>query len=101
MSCVWNSPDVIFLLGGGRVIRGYDNVLSDVKQMMDAHESLELEILEEDKFRRGDFAFVVGTAKWTMVPKGGSAATSKERWTDVRMLENGKWVVVVNHITIL
>jgi ketosteroid isomerase-like protein len=101
MSCIWNSPDVIFLLGGGRVVRGYDNVRGDVKQMMDAHESLKLEVLEESKFRRGDFVFVVGTAQWTMVPTGGSLQSFMERWTDVRMLEDDKWVVVINHITIL
>jgi len=104
MSCVWNDPDVLFVLDYGMVVRGWDNIYTGVQQMMDAHESLTLEVLEIERFRRGAYVFAIGTAKWTRVLKpeyGGGTTEFTERWSDVRVKVAGKWVVMVNHVTIL
>lgn len=101
MSCVWNSPGLIFVDFEGNVIRGSDNFRKVVEAMFDQNESLSLVIDEISHIRAGESVFAVGTATYNMQAKDGTSTQLTERWTDVRTKVEGRWVYALDHIHLL
>ena len=54
MSCLWNSPDLIFVDFDGNVNRGYDNIRKVFEQFFDQFESLSLVCDEISHIRAGN-----------------------------------------------
>lgn len=101
MSCVWNSPGLVFVDFEGNVIRGSDNFRKVFEQMFARNESLRLVIDEISHIRVGDSVFAVGTATYTMQTKDGTSQQITERWTDLRAKVEGRWVYALDHIHLL
>jgi len=97
MNCFWNSPDLILVTYDGSVYRGYDNVRTAVEQLFSQAESLSLVINEVNHIPQGERIFAVGTATYEMTTIDGAHHTIRERWTDVRRKEDGRWVYVLDH----
>ena len=101
MSCVWNSPGLVFVDFEGNVIRGSDNFRKVFEQMFAQNESLRLVIDEISHIRVGESVFAVGTATYTMQTKDGTSQQITERWTDLRTKVEGQWVYALDHIHLL
>ena len=101
MSCLWNSPDLIFVDFDGNVNRGYDNIRKVFEQFFDQFESLSLVCDEISHIRAGNSVFAVGTATYTMQTKDGTSQQVTQRWSDVRGKVEGRWVYVLDHVHFL
>lgn len=101
MSCIWNSPDFILVDFDGTVLRGYDDFRKRFEQSFAQFESLSLVIDEISHIRAGESIFAVGTATYNMQAKDGTSQQITERWTDVRVKVEGRWVYVLDHIHLL
>jgi uncharacterized protein (TIGR02246 family) len=101
MSCVWDSPDLTFVDFEGNVFRGPDNFRKVVEGMFAQSESLRLVIDEISHVRVGDAIFAVGTATYDMQAQDGTSQQIRERWTDVRIQVDGRWVCALDHIHLL
>jgi uncharacterized protein (TIGR02246 family) len=101
MSCVWDSPDLTFVDFEGNVVRGPENFRKEVEGMFAQSESLRLVIDEISHVRVGDAVFAVGTATYDMQAPDGTSQQIRERWTDVRIQVDGRWVCALDHIHLL
>jgi uncharacterized protein (TIGR02246 family) len=101
MSCLWNSPDLIFVDFDGNVNRGYDNIRKVFEQFFDQFESLSLVCDEISHIRAGNSVFAVGTATYSMQMKDGTSQQVTQRWSDVRGKVEGRWVYVLDHVHFL
>jgi uncharacterized protein (TIGR02246 family) len=101
MSGVWDSPDMTFVDFEGNVFRGPDNFRKVVEGMFAQCESLRLVIDEISHVRVGDAVFAVGTATYDMQAQDGTSQQIRERWTDVRIQVDGRWVMAMDHIHLL
>lgn len=97
MSCFWNSPDVILVLENGQVVRGWDNIRMGVQNTIENTDARSVVVDEVEQFRLGENVYSVGTATWTITPKGGTEFSYTERWTDVIRKVSGQWVYLVDH----
>jgi uncharacterized protein (TIGR02246 family) len=101
MSCFWNSPGVIFVDFEANVFLGSDNVRKVIEGFLAQFESLHLVIDEITRFRAGETVLAVGTATYEMQMKDGTSRRVTERWTDVRVKADGRWVYAMDHIHLL
>ena len=101
MRCFWNNPGLIFVDFEGNVFRGYDNIRKVIEQFLAQSESLRLVIDEITHIRAGETVFAVGTATYTMQTKDGTSQQITERWTDVRVEVDGRWVYAMDHVHLL
>ena len=101
MSCFWDSPGLIFVDFEGNVFLGSDNVRKVVEQFHAQFESLRLVIDEITHIRACETVLAVGTATYEMQMKDGTSQRITERWTDVRVKVDGRWVVAMDHIHLL
>ncbi len=101
MSCVWNSPSLIFVDFEGNLFRGPDDFRKVIEQMFAQCESLSLVIDEISHIRAGESVFAVGTATYEMQAKDGTKQQFKELWTDVRAKIEGRWVMALDHVNVL
>ena len=101
MSGVWDSPDMTFVDFEGNVFRGPDNFRKVVEGMFAQFESIRLVIDEVSHVRVGDAVFAVGTATYDMQAQDGTSQQIRERWTDVRIQVDGRWVMALDHIHLL
>ncbi len=97
MSCVWDSPDLIFVGIDGTVVLGADGFRKSVEDWFAQCESLSLVVDEIRHIPVGDSVFAVGTATYTIQGKDGSVNKLTERWTDVRRKIGGRWIYVLDH----
>ena len=100
MSCFWNDPDLVVVLNGN-VKRGPDAVRAALKEMFDQYESIRPEVNEVTHLPSGDGVIVVGTATFDFQPASGPRQLMVERWSDLRRKIDGRWVMVLDHTTIL
>ena len=97
MSCVWDSPDFVFVATDGTVFLGSENFRKATEAWFTEFESIDAE-LEEVKFiPAGDSLLVVGRATYTLTAKDGTSHKLPEVWTDVRKKIGGRWVMVLDH----
>ena len=100
MSCFWNSPDLILVLYGATV-RGYESCKAGIAKMFADNDSVKLDVNEVTYVPIGDMWMAVGTATYTLQPKGGATTKLVERWTDLEREIGGKLVYVLDHATIV
>ena len=97
MSCIWDSPDFVFVATDGTVFLGSENFRKATKAWFAAFESIDV-VEEEARFiPAGDSLLVVGKATYTLTAKDGSSHKLPEVWTDVRKKIGGRWVMVLDH----
>jgi len=101
MSCFWDSPGLTLVDFEGNVFRGPANVRKVIEGMFAQSESLRLAIDEISHVRAGEGVFAVGTATYDMQAKDGTGQQITERWTDVRVQVEGRWVYALDHIHLL
>jgi len=101
MSCAWDSPGLTFVDFEGNVVRGPDDFRKVVEGLFGQCESLRLVINEISHIRAGETVFAVGTATYDMRAKDGASQRITERWTDVRIKVDGRWVYALDHTHLL
>ena len=101
MNCVWDNPGLTFVDFEGNVVRGPDHFRKVVDGMFAQCESLHLVIDEIMHVRAGDTVFAVGTATYDMQAQDGTSQQIRERWTDVRVQVEGRWVMALDHMHLL
>lgn len=100
MACFWNHPDLVVALNGV-VLRGPDAVRASFKEMFDQHESIRVEGNDVTHLPSGDGVIVFGTATFDLKPASGPRQLMIERWTDLRRKIDGRWVMVLDHTTVI
>lgn len=100
MACFWNDPALVVVLYGN-VCRGPEAVRAALKEFFAQNESIQVEVNEVSHLRSGDGVLGVGTATFTMKPLGGPPKLMVERWSDLRRKIDGRWVMVLDHTTIV
>ena len=101
MSCIWDSPDFIFVATDGTVFLGSDNFRKTIEEWFVQFESLHCVIDEVKHIPAGDSVFAVGTGTYELKSKDGSLLKLRERWTDVRQKIGGRWIYVLDHAQVL
>ncbi|MFC2161722.1 YybH family protein, partial [Acidobacteriota bacterium] len=97
MSCVWDSPDFVFVATDGTIFLGSENFRKATDAWLSAFESIDV---VEDEVRfipAGDSLLVVGKATYTLTSKDGASFKLSEVWTDVRKKIGGQWIMVLDH----
>ena len=100
MACFWDSPDLVVILFG-TVYRGTEAVREAVTKMFEENESINLVVDDVSHIRTGDDVLAVGTASYTLKPHDGPPRLIVERWSDLRRKIDGRWVMVIDHTTIV
>ena len=101
MACFWDSPDLVVILSG-TVLRGTDAVRASIEQMFAQNESVKLTVNESFDVAAGDGIITVGTATYDLQPAGdGEPIQLVERWSDLKQKIDGRWVYVLDHVTIV
>lgn len=101
MACYWKSPDVQ-LIAMGEYSRGTEAVRQATLAVFAFPGTIRNECLSIKYTRVGELILVVGTERNTFTPADGSPAFSMDFiWSDVRKKIDGKWVMILNHVTLL
>ncbi len=101
MRFFWNSPDLVNVLWG-TVVRGHEAARAVIRQLFEEHPSVRLVVNECSYIPAGDDGIIaVGTATYELRDRQGQETRMVERWTDLRRLIDGEWVVVLNHATVV
>ncbi len=98
MNCFWDSQDLIFVGLDGTVVRGSENIRKVVEEMFAQFESMQLVINDISHVRLGENVMAVGTATYDMSVNDSTHIQIKERWSDVRIKIDGRWVYVLDHV---
>jgi len=85
----------------GEVLRGPDAVRASLKELIEQNESIRFEANEVAHIPAGDGLIGIGTATSDLKPAVGSPQLIVERWSDLRRKIDGRWVYVLNHVTVL
>jgi ketosteroid isomerase-like protein len=85
----------------GDVFIGADTFRQVLEQFFAPFESVRLVVDEVTRIRAGDSVLAVGTATYQMQLKDGTSQQVTERWTDVRVKQEGRWVYAMDHIHLL
>jgi ketosteroid isomerase-like protein len=102
MSCYWNSPDVQ-LIALGDYVRGTEALRQANLALFAFPGTIRNECLSIKYTRVGELILVVGTERNTMTPDDTRIPTIYMDliWSDVRKKVDGKWVMLLNHVTML
>lgn len=101
MACYSKSPDVQ-LIALGEYFRGPEAVRQATLAVFAFPGTIRNECLSIKYTRVGELIFVVGTERNTFTPADGSPGFTMDLiWSDVRKKINGKWVMLLNHVTLL
>ena len=97
MSCVWDSPDFVFVATDGTIFLGSENFRKATEAWFSAFKSIDVALLEIKFIPAGDSLLVVGKATYTLTAEDGSSHKLPEVWTDVRKKIDGRWIMVLDH----
>jgi len=100
MACFWNDPDLVLILDGN-VHRGPETARAALKEMFDQNESIRVEVKDITHLPSGDGIIGVGTATYEFKPADGPPRLMVERWSDFRKKIDGRWVLVLDHTTVI
>jgi uncharacterized protein (TIGR02246 family) len=95
----WNSPDLVSIGPEGMVTKGWDAARTGAVEMFKAMPGAKLENLTHHNAVHGDV--VLGSGTWKMtIPTPGGPQVIEGRYTDVKMMHDGKWVYVMDHASV-
>jgi ketosteroid isomerase-like protein len=97
MAGIWHSPDVIFVGPRGEIVRGWDQIRPIEEQFLTSFQSAQIKIEDESYSIVGDTAVAVWTLGGTLTLSNGTVESLRDRLTDFRHKEGGKWVAIYSH----
>ncbi len=101
MSCYAKTPDVQAVIYG-EYFRGPEAIRQATAAGLAFPGTIRNEVVSVNYTRVGELIIVVGVERNTLTPADGSPAFTMDAvWSDVRKKIHGKWVMVLNHVTLL
>ena len=95
----WNSPKLVSFAPEGMGTTGWDASRAGAVEMFKAMPGVKLENLSHHNDVHGDVVLGWGTFKMT-IPTPGGPQVIEGRYTDVKMMHDGKWVYVMDHASV-
>ncbi len=95
----WNSPKLVSFGPDGMGTTGWDAAKAGSVEMFKAMPGAKLENLSHHNDVHGDTVLGWGTFKMT-IPTPGGPQVIEGRYTDVKMMHDGKWVYVMDHASV-
>ena len=95
----WNSAKLVSFGPEGMGTVGWDAAKAGVAGMFKAMPGAKLENLTHHNDVHGDAVLGWGTFKMT-IPTPGGPQVIEGRYTDVKMMHDGKWVYVMDHASV-
>lgn len=99
MAAYWNSPDLISVGPDGMGTKGWDAAKAAMAEAFKTMPGAQLENLSHRNDVHGDMVLGSGTWKLT-IPIPGAPQVIEGRYTDVKMMHDGKWVYVMDHASV-
>ena len=99
MATYWNSPKLVTMSPEGMGTTGWDAAKAGTAGMFKAMPGPKLEIVSKRNDVHGDAVLGWGTFKMT-IPTPGGPQVVEGRFTDVKMMHDGKWVYVMDHASV-
>lgn len=99
MAMYWNSPNLVSIAPEGMGTKGWDNAKAGFVEMFKAMPGAKFEILTHSNAAHGDV--VLGTGTWKLtIPTPVGPQVVEGRFTDAKMMHDGKWVYVMDHASV-
>ena len=95
----WHSPDLVSFAPEGMGTKGWDAAKTGAVEMFKAMPGAKLENLSHHNAVHGGVVLGSGTFKMT-IPTPGGPQVVEGRYTDVKMMHDGKWVYVMDHASV-
>lgn len=99
MALYWNSPKLVLIAPDGMVTTGWDAAKASSVEMMKAMPGAKIEVTSKHNDVHGDVVLGWGTWKMT-IPTPVGPQVVEGRYTDAKMLHDGKWVYVMDHASV-
>lgn len=99
MAMYWNSPKLVSMPPDGMGTTGWTAARAASAEMFKAMPGVKLEIVSHHNEAHGDVVLGWGTWKMTMPTPGGPQLV-EGRYTDAKMMHDGKWVYVMDHASV-
>jgi ketosteroid isomerase-like protein len=99
MATYWNSPKLVSMGPDGMGTTGWDAAKAGSVEMFKAMPGAKLEFPTHHNDVHGDV--VIGWGTWKMtIPTPGGHQIMEGRFSDVKMMHDGKWVYVMDHASV-
>ena len=99
MATYWNSPKLVSYGPDGMGTTGWDAARAGAVEMFKAMPGARLEAVSKHNDVHGDMVIGWGTWKMTIETPGGPQVI-EGRYTDAKMMHDGKWVYVMDHASV-
>lgn len=97
MDLYWKSPDLLVYPSDAMVLRGWDQVRTSYHEMLIHMKGATAEIGATEYHPAGDLVISYGTWSISVPTLEGPIFTIHGRFSDVKALKQGKWVIVKEH----
>jgi ketosteroid isomerase-like protein len=99
MATYWNSPKLVSFGPDGMGTTGWEAAKAASAEMIKMMPGTKLEFLTHNNDVHGDAVIGWGTWKMTLTTPGGPQVM-EGRFSDVKMMRDGKWVYVMDHASV-
>jgi ketosteroid isomerase-like protein len=100
MALYWNNPNLVSFGPGGTGTRGWDAAKTEMAAMFKQMPGAKLDFLETHNDASGDVVLGSGQWKLTIPAPKGAAQVVEGRYSDVKAMRDGKWVLVTSHVSV-
>ena len=97
MALYWNSPELAVYLPGEMVVTGYDQVQATFAKAFEMGADATLELNDSKNIVFGSAVLGHGLWTWTMTVPDSEPVTGQGRYTDMKVMVDGKMVYVSDH----
>jgi ketosteroid isomerase-like protein len=99
MALYWNNPKLVSFSPDGMGTTGWDAAKTGTIEAFKAMPGAKLELLTKHNDVHGDV--VLGWGTWRMtVPTPDKPQVMEGRYSDAKMMHDGKWVYVMEHVSV-
>ena len=99
MALYWNSPKLVTMSPEGMGTSGWDAAKAGNAEMFKMMPGAKIEATASHNDVHGDV--VIGWGTWKMtIPTPGGHQIMEGRYTDAKMMHDGKWVYVMDHASV-
>jgi ketosteroid isomerase-like protein len=95
----WNNPKLVSFAPDGMGTTGWDAARAGITEMFTAMPGAKLEFLTRHNDVHGNLVLGWGTFRMT-IPTPGGPQVMEGRYTDAKMMHDGKWVYVMDHASV-
>jgi ketosteroid isomerase-like protein len=99
-SMYWNSPEVVLFPPDTMECKGFEEVHDGYARMFAAMKGAHLELTETHDMPAGDVVVSWGLWRLTGTGPDGKPMVTNGRFTDVKGERDGRWVYLVDHISL-